>query len=183
MPLLCTYAHYNEELRKEKEQLLHLNKILSHWQSKKKKKQFRKQAELHLVQPLKPLNGYHPLRKLTFLPANTCAHSYNRNGKISSPEKHFGMCLTHKLQVLQSTSARVFIHLRQARPTAPCWTETEGAVPHRSLIRSKAKEVLVPHRSLNCGTTKSLQACTETRPFKDGVGEEKEEESIGIITF
>lgn len=87
------------------------------------------------------------------------------------------MCLTHKLQVLRLTSVRVFVHLRQARATratAPCWIKTEGAVPHLFLIHSNAKEVLAPHCSLNCATKTALQACTETRPFKDkGVGEKK----------
>lgn len=53
-----------------------------------------------------------------------------RNGKISSPEKHFGMCLTRKLQALELTSVRVFMYLRQARAAVPCRIETEGAAPH-----------------------------------------------------
>lgn len=110
-------------------------------------KQTKPQAGLHLVKPLKPLNGYHPLRKLTNIPACKYLHTLlHRNDKISSPEKHFGMCLTHKLQALQLTSVRVFIHSREARATAPCWIETEGAAPHVFLIRSKPKEVLVPHQ-------------------------------------
>lgn len=115
--------------------------------NKYKNKHTKPQAGLHLVKPLKPLNGYHPLRKLTNIPACKYLHTLlHRNDKISSPEKHFGMCLTHKLQALQLTSVRVFIHLREARATAPCWIENEGAVPQVFLICSKTEEVLVPHQ-------------------------------------
>lgn len=50
----------------------------------------KKNKTKHLVKPLKPLNGYHPLSKLTFLPANTCTHSNTG---------------TAKSQALKSTSA------------------------------------------------------------------------------
>lgn len=77
------YKHTIMKIRLKKEQLLQLNKTLKEDAGKAKietvQKKKQQQAGLRVAKPLK--NGSHPLRKLTFLPSNTCTHSYRGMAK------------------------------------------------------------------------------------------------------